>query len=61
MSLLIFATFNFHVTLISRFFLNREIREINVSRKFHVIVYIAQDVASVKSVLRNVEFLFRVL
>ena len=32
-----FATLIFRVTLISRSFKNREIREINVSRKFHVL------------------------
>ncbi len=35
-----FATLIVRVTLISRFFKNREIREINLSRKFHVITYI---------------------
>ena len=34
---LIFSSCYVRVSLISRFFLCREIREINVSRKFHVI------------------------
>ena len=35
--------------LISRFFLYREIREINVSRKFHVIRYLLRIIAQMES------------
>ena len=36
-------SFNIRVMLISRYFLNHEIRKINVSRKFHLIRYIISE------------------
>ena len=38
-----FATLIVRITLISRFFLNRKIREINVSRNFRVIRYATES------------------
>ena len=40
------ATLIVRVTLISRFVLHRETREINVSRKFHVIWWMAKKVVA---------------